>query len=96
MYARSFTFKAKSDVRSEVEALADQAFAFMKTLQGFVSVHFMASEDETVYGTFSLWETKQDAEAGGEAIRAKTKPVLETLVVEPPTVQVFEVYKPRS
>lgn len=50
MYARYFTFKAKPGVRSEVEALADQVFGFMKSLQGFVSVHFVISEDEAVYG----------------------------------------------
>ena len=59
MDARSFSFKAESDVRSQVEALADQVFEYMKTLQGFVSAHFF-SEDENEYGAFSLWESHQD------------------------------------
>ena len=96
MYARKLTFKTRSGVRSEVEALADQAFAFMKPLQGFISVHFLISEDENEYGSFSLWESREEAESGGEAIRSKTREALENLAIEPPTLQVFEVYKPAS
>lgn len=95
MYARYFTFKAKPGVRSEVEALADQVFGFMKSLRGFVSVHFVVSEDESVYGTFSLWESKQDADSAGETLRSRTREALEELAAEPPTQRVFEVYKPK-
>ena len=96
MYARYFTFKGKPGVRSEVEALADRVFGHMKTLQGFVSVHFLISQDETEYGSFSLWESKHDAESAGEAVQSKAKEVLETLAAEPPSQQIFEVYKPKS
>ena len=96
MYARYFTFKTKSGMRSELEVLSDQVFGFMKSLQGFISVHFVVSEDESVYGTFSLWESKQDAESAGESLRSRTRAALEKLTAEPPTVQVFEVYKPKS
>ena len=34
MYARYFTFKTKSGMRSELEVLSDQVFGFMKSLQG--------------------------------------------------------------
>ena len=95
MYARYFTFKAKSGVRSEVEVLADQVNEFMKSLQGFVSVHFVVSEDETVYGTFSLWESKQDADSAGESLRSRTREALEELAAEPPKQRVFEVYEPK-
>ncbi len=95
MYARYFTFKAKPGVRSEVEALADQVFGFIKSLQGFISVHFVVSEDESVYGTFSLWESKQDADAAGESLRSRTREALEEIAAEPPTQRVFEVYKPQ-
>jgi heme-degrading monooxygenase HmoA len=96
MYARYFTFKANPGSRSEVEALADQAFGSMKSLKGFVSAHFIVSEDENEYGSFSLWESSQDAESAGDSLRSKMKEVLEKLAVEPPTQRVFEVYKPKS
>ena len=96
MYARYLAFKASPGSRSEVEALADQVFGFMKSLQGFVSAHFLVSEDENEYGSFSLWGSRQDAESAGESVRSKTREALEKLAVEPPTQRVFEVYKPKS
>ena len=95
MYARYFTFKASAGARSEVEALADLAFGLMKSLQGFVSAHILFSEDENEYGSFSLWESRQDAESAGETLRSKTSEALQKLAVEPPTVRIFEVYKPK-
>lgn len=96
MYARHFIFKAHPGKRPEVEALADQAFGFMKSLQGFVSAHFLVSEDEGTFGTFSLWESKQAAESAGESLRSKTSDILEKLAAEPPSQRIFEIYKPRT
>jgi len=96
MYARQFKFKAKPGVRPDVEALADQMFAYIKTLKGFVSAHFLSSEQDSEYGTFSLWESKEDAVSAGELLLAKSGEGLRPLVAEPPTHKIFEVYKPRS
>ena len=96
MYARDFSFKAKPHMRSEVEALADGVFSFMKSLQGFVTVHFLMSEDENEYGSFSLWETREDAEAAGEAMRSKTREALQKITDAPVTQNICEVYKPKA
>ena len=94
MYARILTLKSSPDKRSDIEAVADQVFAMMKTLRGFVSVHFVISPDETEYGSFSLWESKEDAEAAGDALRPGMSKNLMPLAAEPPKVYVYEVYKP--
>ncbi len=94
MYARFFTFKAGPDQRPEVEALADQVFGFVKSQQGFISIHFVISEDENEFGSFSLWESKDDAVAAGESIRSEIGGTLQNLVSEAPRVEVYEVYKP--
>jgi len=96
MYARFFNFKVNPSRRSEVETLADQAFGIMKTLKGFVSVHFIVSEDESECGTFSLWETRDDAETAGASLRSRIGEALEKIVNGPPKQQIFEVYKPKS
>ena len=96
MYARQLVFKSNAERRSEIEKLADQAFGFMKSLKGFISVHFLVSDDETQYSSFSLWETKDDAEAGGAAITEKTAGTLHELALEPPEFKVYEVYKPKA
>ena len=94
MYARFLKLNADPSKRSEVEALADRAYAIAKQQQGFISIHFIISSDESEYGSFSLWESKNDAEAGGTAIRSETATTLEELVSTPPMIDVYEVYKP--
>ena len=96
MYARKFSFKAKSGSRSEVEKIADQAFGIMKSLDGFISLHILISEDDDEYGSFSLWDSEENAKSGGDVVRSKTGVALTALAVEPPSVKVYEVYKPRS
>ncbi len=94
MYARYFSFKAGPDRRSDVEALADHVFGFMKSLQGFVSVHFIISANEDEYGSFSLWESRDDAVAAGEAISSEIGGRLQNIAPEAPGSEVYEVYKP--
>jgi heme-degrading monooxygenase HmoA len=94
MYARFLKFNTDPSRRSEVEALADEAFAIAKKQQGFISIHIVVSSDESEYGSFSLWESKNDAEAGGSAIRSETGVTLQKLASAPPTIDVYEVYKP--
>ena len=94
MYARFLKFNTDPSRRSEVEALADEAFAIAKKQQGFTSIHIVVSSDESEYGSFSLWESKNDAEAGGSAIRSETGATLQKLASAPPTIDVYEVYKP--
>jgi heme-degrading monooxygenase HmoA len=94
MYARFLKFNADPSRRSEVEALADEAFAIAKKQQGFISIHIVVSSDESEYGSFSLWESENDAEAGGSAIRSETGATLQELASAPPTIDVYEVYKP--
>jgi heme-degrading monooxygenase HmoA len=94
MYARVLVLKAAPSKRAEVEALADQAFAIMKSLPGFISVHFVISAAEDKYGSFSLWESQETALAAGESIKSKIAGAMEDVLSAPPTIEVFEVYKP--
>lgn len=94
MYARFFTFKAGPDRRPEVEALADQVFEFVKSQQGFISIHFVINEGQNEFGSFSLWESKDNAVAAGESIRSEIGGTLQNLVSEGPRIEVYEVYKP--
>jgi len=94
MYARFLKFNTDPSRRSEVEAVADRAFAIAKQQQGFISIHFVISSDESEYGSFSLWESKDDAETGGSAIRSEVAETLQGIATAPPTIDVYEVYKP--
>jgi heme-degrading monooxygenase HmoA len=94
MYARLLKFNTDPNRRSEVEALADKVFALAKEQKGFISIHFIISSDESEYGSLSLWESENDAETGGSAIRSETAETLQGLATAPPTIDVYEVYKP--
>lgn len=94
MYARFFTFKAGPDRRPEVEVLANKVFEFVKSQQGFISIHFVINEGQNEFGSFSLWESKDDAVTAGESIRSEIGGTLQNLVSEGPRIEVYEVYKP--
>jgi len=94
MYARVSVLKAEPSCRAEVEALADQAFAIMKTLPGFISVHFVISAEEDKFGSFSLWESEEAATAAGESVQSQLAGAMQDLASAPPTLEIFEVYKP--
>ena len=94
MYARLLKFNADPNRRSEVETLADTVFGLAKEQKGFISIHFIISSDESEYGSLSLWESENDAETGGSAIRSETAETLQGIATAPPTIDVYEVYKP--
>lgn len=94
MYARLLKFNTDPNRRSEVEALADQVFTIAKEQKGFISIHFIISSDESEYGSFSLWESENDAETGGNAIRSQIAEKLHGIATAPPTIDVYEIYKP--
>ncbi len=96
MYARNFTFKSTAENRKMIEKMADDIYGYTKSLPGFVSATYTVSEDDSEYGSFTLWQSKEDAEAAGAAIREKVMPRLEGIVTAPPVISVMEVYEPKS
>ena len=96
MYARNFTFKSTAENRKMIEELADTIYSHTKSLQGFVSATYTVSEDETEYGSFTVWLSKEDAETAGDSIREIVMPRLEGIVTAPPVVSVMEVYEPNT
>lgn len=96
MYARQLSFRSTPENRSEIEALADRAFGLMQSMNGFVAAHFLVSDDETAYGSFSLWRTREDAEAAADRFREATMPIVQKLATDAPAVMQYEVYEPKS
>ena len=93
MYARYFTFKSKPEMRRTIEEMADSIFRYTKTLNGFVSATYTVSEDQTEYGSFTVWRSKEDAETAGAAIREMVMPKLEGVATAPPEIKILEVYE---
>jgi hypothetical protein len=59
-------------------------------------VVFFGDETEGEYGFWSLWESKEDAEAEAEAIRLQLKEAVSGIAKQPPTRRLFEVYEPKA
>ncbi|MBV1932377.1 MAG: hypothetical protein KUG71_11755 [Porticoccaceae bacterium] len=96
MYARHITFKSTSERRNAIESLAREIYDRFKSLQGFVRVIYLVSEDETSYGSLSIWDSKDDAEGAGVLIRDEFGVRLGELVVAPPETVFMEVIEPDS
>ena len=95
MYARYFSFKSTAENRAAIENLADEIYQQTVAMPGFISATYVVSDDETDYGSFSVWQSREEAETAGEAIRELVTPVLQGLVTAPPQVSVMEVYEPK-
>ncbi|MCB1753574.1 MAG: hypothetical protein KDI74_17830, partial [Gammaproteobacteria bacterium] len=74
MYARYFRFKTPAENREIIERMADGIYGYTRSLKGFVSATYTVSEDETEYGSFTIWETRADAETAAAAIRERVMP----------------------
>jgi heme-degrading monooxygenase HmoA len=96
MYARVFSFQSVPEKRKAIEAMANDLYAFTKSLDGFVSATYMVSDDEQEYSSVTLWESKEAAVEAGESMRKKSASVLEAVVTAPPKLVINEVYDPKS
>jgi heme-degrading monooxygenase HmoA len=69
MYIRLNMFSVGSGQRSEFERLADRFAPIFRARKGFKSVTFFEADAAAgEYGSFSLWETRGDAETADAAL----------------------------
>ena len=96
MYAQLVIIALGPGMRSAAEKLADQFAPVIKTQKGFKSITFFGDEEGGEYGSFSLWETKEDAEADASVTNPQLGKILRDIAKAPPTRQFFEVYEPEA
>ena len=97
MYMRLNMFTAGLGTRAAAEKLADQFAPGFKAQKSFKSVTFFIADDAAgEYASFSIWETKEDAEAAN----ATLLPQLQQAVTEAglqvqgtPILRIGEVYE---
>jgi len=95
MYAQLVMLTLGPGTRSAAEKLADQFAPILKTLKGFKRITFFGDETVGVYGSFSLWESKEDAEATAAVTGPKIEQAVGGIAKSPPVRQYFEVYEPK-
>ena len=92
MYARFSVISTSPGMRPKMEKLADRLAADLKTLKGFRGVTFVMDERSGDYGSFSLWDSKEDAEAASAAISPRVAKIFQGML----TPWIFEVYEPKD
>ena len=96
MYASLVMLTIGPGMRSTGEKLAEQFGSALKSLKGFKSVTFFADVEVGEYGSLSIWESKEDAEAAAAVLRPKSEQALSGIAKGPPTRKYFEVYEPKG
>ncbi len=95
MYARLVLFTLGPGMRSTAEKIVEEMSPRVKARNGFNSVSFLGDDEVGEYGAFVLWETREDAEAGKEALLPILQNALSGIAKGPPTLKLFEVIKPK-
>lgn len=96
MYARLTMFTLGPAARAKAEELADAFAPQMRARKGVKSVTFFMDESAGEYGAFTLYETKDDADASVAALDSRLQEVLRGIAKGPPTLRGFDVYEPRT
>lgn len=95
MYARLLTFTTEPGARSAMEELADQAYASMRSLEGFKSATFLGDDAVGEYVVLTQWESEEAAGAADEALTSVRQEVA-SIAKGPPTLRLFEVYEQKA
>lgn len=96
MFARLVTIHVKPGARATATRIGDEANALYRRCKGFVAVYFMfIDEAKGEYGSFSVWQTREDADAAAATHRELLARDHATEMVAPARVQIMEVYEPK-
>lgn len=96
MYARFLTFNSTPDKRKAIEVMTDKVYAAARTLPGFVSATYVATDDSTEYCSISVWETKEQAEEAAKELGREFGMMLGDLSDTNVRLKLMKVYEPRE
>ena len=91
MYARLLLFNLGPGMQSTVEKAVEGSASVYKPLKGFKSATFLSDDAVGEYGAFSLWESKEDADAAAVTLKARVQEAVGSIIKEPLTFRLFEV-----
>ena len=96
MFARLVTFNLQPGNLRATEKVAEEHGPVMRRLHGFSSVTFLHNDDLGEYGSFSLWDTKEDAEAVSGIAELQVKQAFKDIMKGRPSIRIFEVYNTKN
>ena len=95
MYSRLVIFKVGPGKHSNIEGLVDEFDDLYRVQKGFRHVFIIGDETSGEYGSFSVWESKEDAEAANAVIAPRLQQALTSLLQGSPERWGFEVLEPK-
>ncbi len=95
MYSRLVIFKVGEGKYSTIEGMVEEFDDLYRTQKGFKHVFIIGDEASGEYGSFSVWESKEDAEAANAVIAPRLQQALSGLLQGPPERWGFEVLEPK-
>ena len=96
MYATLLTLTLGQGMHSAGEKMADQLAPALRAMKGFKAVTYFGDDTTGEYGSFTLWETKEDAEAAAAVIHPKLEKAMSSIAKATQTRRFFEVYETRA
>ena len=96
MYAQLMMLKLGEGMRSTAENIADEALPTLKALKGFKGITFFGDVEVGEYGSFSLWESKEDAQSAAAVMGPKVEQAVKGIAKAPPTRRFYEVHEPKK
>ena len=96
MYARLVIFKVGPGNRSTIEKLVEEFDPLYQAQKGFRHVFIIGDDATGEYGSFSVWESEEDAEAANAVTAPRLQQALAVLRQGPQNRWLFEVLKPKS
>ncbi len=96
MYSRLVTFRVGPGKRSTIEELVDEFDPLYRAQKGFRHLFVIGDDATGEYGSFSVWETKEDAEAANAVIAPRLQQALTGLLEGPPDRRYYEVLEPKG
>ena len=92
MYARLVLINLEPGSLAVTEKLAEEHALILRDLKGIKSVTFFSDDEAGEYGSFSIWETREDAEAITGSANLQVKDTLGSVMKGRPSVRIFNVY----
>ena len=96
MYAQLLTLSIGPGARSTAQNIADQFALALRAMKGFNTITFFGDDTTGEYGSLTLWETKEDAEAAAVVMGPKLEQAVSGIAKAPPNRRFFEVYEPKA
>ena len=94
MHARWVQCSLPLTGRTTMESVAAEIARVYPDQPGFRSLSFLFNDRLGEYITFSLWDSREEAEAVGQLGLPERHPYLLPALQGPPLVRTYELYKP--